>query len=366
MTLGWAAICLVAIDLSVSLLFSYPNSPKELHPNPIALYFDYGRSMEARLRRETRADPRATAPITKAGWYDPLIATERPPKPNGIEVTIYGMSHAMRLADALQKVSPRYQVRSVGAPGATMNWSYGAFLRDDDRTQSKAAVLAIMSSTLPQILSPAPMDWNTSFPLPYTADRFYIQGGQLKRVKPPYESFSSYARALNDPPNWRRAVEQFSRTDPFFNGFFFRASVLDNSVVARLIRRGLEQRRDRAWRTRVISGKGYDRNSEAVEVANRIIADFARNARRQHILPIIYIVDSFGYKDQLYRSLAATLKRDQIPYIASHDYIDPMDPTGYLPDSHFTAKNDIRLATALAQLLDKDLLRTSNPKAASG
>jgi len=355
-TFGWSVLCLLMLDVAINLLFAYPDDPKNLKPGGPALYFDYGRSMEGRLRRATRSDPSQTAPITLAGWYRPLTAVERPAKPGSAEVTIYGMSHAVRLADALQQVS-QYRVRSVGAPGASTNWSYGAFLRDNGVGRSKAAVLAIMSSTLPMILSPTPMDWNTSFAMPYTADRFFVEGGKLKRVLPPYESFEGYVHALNDPAAWNRALAQFSWTDPFYDPFLVRQSWLDDSTIVRVMRRAWSQRRDRSWRGRVLDAKGYDRNSEAVKVANAIIADFARQARHQGVIPVVYVVDSFGYDDQLYRALAGTLHREQIPFIASHDYVDPADPTGYLPDSHFTAANDRRLAVALAGLIDHELAK---------
>jgi hypothetical protein len=354
-TLAWALLWLVVLDIAVNIAFSYPSDPKNLTPGALPLYFDYGRSMEGRLRRSMRVDPAQTAPITLSGWYDPLEVSERPAKPGSAEVTIYGMSHAVRLANALQEVSPNYQVRSVGAPGASTNWSYGAFLRDEGNAKSRAVVLAIMSSTLPMILSPTPMDWNTSFAMPYTADRFVVTGQGLKRIRPPYESFEGYTRALYDPASWKAALAQFSRTDPFFDPLLVRGTWLDNSTVVRLLRRAWSQQRDRNWRTKVLTAEGYDPNSEPVRVANAIVADFARQARAKGMVPVIYVVDSFGYGDQLYRALASTLARDDIPYIATHDYVDPMDPRGYLPDSHFTEANDLRLARQLTRVLDTRL-----------
>ena len=351
-TLVWSLIWLVALDIALNLVFAYPDDPKELRPGPLELYFDYGRSMEGRLRRNTRADPAETAPITRAGWYDPLEAVERPAKSGSTEVTIYGMSHAVRLADALQEVAPKYHVRSVGAPGASTNWSYGAFLRDKGNGESSAVVLAIMSSTLPMILSPTPMDWNTSFPMPYTADRFIVKDSGLERIPPPYESFEGYVRALHDPVMWDDALAQFARTDPFFDPLLVRQSWLDESTLTRLLRRARSQWRDHQWRTGVLTAEGYDPDSEPVRVANAVIADFARQARAKDKVPVIYIVDSLGYGDQLYRALASTLAREDIPYIATHDFVGPMDPRGYLPDSHFTEKNDRRLARQMARLLE--------------
>ncbi len=352
----WVVIWLLVIDISVGLLFAYPSDPRETNPGAASLYFDYGRSMEGRLRRATRAYPDQSAPITTAGWYEPLEAGERLEKPGGVEVTVYGMSHAVRLAEALHEVSPRYEVRSIGAPGATTNWAYGAFLRDPKRAESEVAVLAIMSSTLPMILSPAPMNWNTSFALPYTADRYVLlKGGELQAIKPPYESFAEYVRTLNDPEAWEVALDQFAQTDPFFDPFLFRQTVFDNSTLFRLVRRAWSQKRDRAWREQVLTAQGYDPESEAVRTANAIVADFARKARREGILPVIYIVDSFGYGDQLSRSLSETLAKDSIPYISTHRVVDPSNPSGYLPDSHFTDRNDRKIASALERLIDREL-----------
>ncbi|MGX7953596.1 hypothetical protein ACWPM1_13670 [Tsuneonella sp. HG249] len=348
--LAWLAV----IDVAVGAAFAYPEDPRDTEPGALALYFDYGRSMEGRLRRATRTDPARTAPITLAGWYDPLIAVERPAGPGTTGVTMYGMSHAVRLADALPGVAPRYRVRSVGAPGATTNWSYGAFLRDRDRRESRVAVLAIMSSTLPMILSPTPMDWNTSFAMPYTADRFAIDGstGRLQRIAPPYDSFPEYVRTLEDTAAWEMALDRFARTDPFYDPLLVKATVLDNSVIVRLARRAWSQRRDHSWREGVLSAAGFAGNSEPVRVANAIVADFARQARADGILPVIYIVDSFGYRDQLTRSLEATLRRNRIPYLSSSQHVDPTRPNNYLPDSHFTDANDRVLAQALAELID--------------
>ena len=127
--LYWSLICLIFLDVLVGVAFQYPKNPRELNPGKLALFFDYGRSMEGRLKRATRVNRNETAPITLSGWYDPLEVVERPVKANGEVITVYGMSHAVLLADAVQAESNKYSVRSVGAPGATTNWAYGAFRR---------------------------------------------------------------------------------------------------------------------------------------------------------------------------------------------------------------------------------------------
>lgn len=358
---GWALLWLVVIDFAVGALFAYPDDPKDINPSPLALYFDYGRSMEGRLRRATRADPAASAPITQSGWYAPLQAVTRDAKPGATEVTVYGMSHAVRLAEALHEVAPNYVVRSVGAPGASMNWAYGAFLRDKGLANSKVAVLAVMSSTLPMVLSPAPMNWNTSFAMPYTADRFVMAPQGLKRIPPPYESFADYVATLDDPARWQAALATFRKTDPFYDPFLVQASWLDNSTIVRLVRRAWAQRRDQATRGDVLTARGYRADSEAVLVANGIVADFAKTARARGLVPVIYVVDSFGYGDQLSRALRETLVRDRIPFLSSSSLVDPGNPTAYLPDSHFTDANDRKLAQGLAAILDRELGAGQSP-----
>lgn len=353
--LGWAVLWLIVLDILAGVLFRYPSDPKDLNPGPLALYFDYGRSMEGRLRRATREDPDASAPITLAGWYDPLVDTERPAPAGAPRVTIYGMSHAMRLADALHMEAPELLVRSVGAPGATANWSFGAFRRDPERKQSDVAVLAIMSSTLPMILSPAPMDWNTSFAMPYTADRYVLREGQLRVITPPYESFASYVRTVEDPEAWGRALDQFARTDPFYDPLLVRETWLDNSTLVRLLRRGWSQRRDQQRRGQVLTANSYEPDSEALQVANAIISAFARQARAEGIVPVIYVVDNLGYGDQLSRALRATLDKERIPYLSSSRVIDPGNPAGYLADSHFTDANDRLLGRELAKIIQREL-----------
>lgn len=350
-TLLWALLWLAALDIGASIAFSFPQDIRSTDPGKLRLFFDYGRSMEGRLRRMTRADPAATAPITLAGWYRPLHAVERRAAPGSVPVTVYGMSHAVRLADALHVVSPRYAVRSVGGPGATTNWSFGAYRRDAAGRGSRVVVLAIMSSTLPQITSMTPMTWNVSFPLAYTQDRYILDGGRLRVIAPPYDSFAGYVATLDNPRKWAAALELFARYDPFYDPLMFRATWLDHSTLVRLARRAWINRRDRETAADVLTARGFNPDSEAVRLANAIIAEFAAMARRNGQVPVIYIVNNYGYGDQLHRALRATLERDNIPYLSSETVVDPNDPGNYLPDTHFTDANDRKLARALDAII---------------
>src|SRR5882724_1498450 len=97
----WICVSLVVIDVLINIVFAYPSDPKVTNPSRLRLYFEYGRSTEGQLSRMTRADRTQTAPITLSGWYDPLEVQEYPAESQNPIVTIYGMSHAIRLGRAL-------------------------------------------------------------------------------------------------------------------------------------------------------------------------------------------------------------------------------------------------------------------------
>jgi hypothetical protein len=353
LTLAWIVVWLIVIDVLVDVVFRYPSDPRVTNPGQLRLYFDYGRSAEAKLRRMTGLSRETSAPIALAGWYEPLKVQDAPARPGADIVTFYGMSHSVRLANALNRTSMRYAARSVGAPGATANWAYGAFQRDLGGGKSKAVVLSIMSANLPMIDTMTPYTWNVSFPMPYTEDRYYENDGRLTVVHPPYQSFDQYLATFRDPAKWNAARRIIADNDSMYDSFLVRESVLDHSAIVRLIRRAYEQRLERESRAQVFTRNGFNAGSEQVRVANGIVRDFAADARSHGLIPVIYIANNFGYSDWLYQALRRTLEREHIPYLNSAAVVSPTDPRGYLPDSHFTDANDLRLARALAAVIDR-------------
>jgi hypothetical protein len=352
-TLAWIIVWLIVLDVLVNIVFRYPADARVTNPSQLQLYFDYGRSAEAKLRRMTGNSAQTSAPITQAGWYQPIVVEDAPNRPGANVVTFYGMSHSVRLANALNRTSQRYAARSVGAPGATANWSYGAFQRDLGGGKSKAVVLSIMSANLPMIDTMSPMTWNVSFPMPYTEDRYYETNGRLIVVHPPFQSFDQYLATFHDPVKWAAARRIIAANDTMYDSFLIRESVLDHSSIVRLIRRAYEQRLERQARSQVFTRGGFNAASEQVRVANGIVRDFAADARSHGLIPVVFIANNLGYSDSLYRSLKGTLEAEHIPFLNSAAVVSPDDPRGYLPDSHFTDANDDRLARALAAVIDR-------------
>jgi len=349
----WFIICLVAIDLALNILFAYPKDPRT-PPSRLQAYFEYGRSTEGQLRRMTRPEKAQTAPITLSGWYNPLQVKEvTPKKPESPIVTIYGASHSVNLAIALERVSDRFTPRSVGGPGATSNWAYGAYLRDQGGGKSHAVVLTFQSSTLAMTPSLSPMTWNFASPMPYTSDRFLLEGNQLQVIHPPYTSFDDYVATSGDPQKWAAARDFFSQYDPLYNPWIFRETILDHSSLYRLAHRAYAQHTSRSIQHAVLDQSGFRADSESIRVARAIIHDFAVRARHAGSIPVIFLINDLGYSNYLFQALSPILHADNIPYLSSDAIVSPNDPRGYMPDSHFKPEIDDKLARELERIIEK-------------
>lgn len=349
----WAFLGLAAIDVIINLAFAYPKDPKVTEPSRLQLYFEYGRSAEGKLARMTRPNPSETAPITLSGWYDPSVPTERPSKSDVPVVTFYGASHTARLSEALGRTSHSFAPRLLAAPGATSNWAYGAYLRDQGRRKSRAVVLSFTSLNFPMISSFSPMMWSADMPMPYTADRFSLEGDHLKIIHPPYSSFDDYVKAFYNPAAWSSVLEFFAKNDPYYNPFIVRASILDHSALWRLFHRAQSQNALNKRQSSAVDHYRIRPDSEEVKLAHAIIREFARQARSEGMIPVIFIVNNLTYSDSLFKALLPALEADRVPYLSSHTIVSPSDPRGYLPDSHFTDEVDDRLAVALGEIIEK-------------
>jgi hypothetical protein len=347
----WTFLGLLMIDLFINYMFAYPNDPKFINPTRLQLYFEYGRTAEGQLARMTRQNRSETAPITLAGWYDPL-EVEGPSNANATIVTFYGASHTVKLARAFGRTSSRFSPRVVGAPGATANWSYGAYLRDRGGGKSRAVVLTFNSNNFAMISSFSPMIWSVDYPMPYTADRFYLAGDRLTVIHAPYASFDQYVKTFFDHARWSAALEFFAKNDPLYHPFAVRANILDHSSLWRLFRRARSQNMIKDLQRSVLDRSGFRSDSDEIKVAHAIIHEFATQVRSDGMLPVVYIVNNLGYSDNLFRALLPALNADKVPYLSSHTIVPPDDPRGYLPDSHFTDEFDDRLAAALGRIID--------------
>jgi hypothetical protein len=100
----------------------------------------------------------------------------------------------------------------------------------------------------------------------YVGDCFYLEGGQLKVIHAPYDSFEQYKQTFFNPTPWPAPVDFFAKNDPLYDSFIFGASLLDRSSLVRFARRAYNQNRSRSILHAVLDmlGSGASVHEDAV------------------------------------------------------------------------------------------------------
>jgi hypothetical protein len=356
--LGWSVIGLIAIDVGVNVFFSLPPDPR-VKPNRVQRYFDNGRSTEGKVRYLLGESEDAAHPILARGWLAPERLESEPARAGSGErrlIAVYGMSHARRLARAVSRVADDVAVRDVTAPAATPNWSYGAYRMDRPAHEADAAVLGILAYNVSKLSTTTAMTAYFDMAFPYGQPRYRVEQGRLQETLPFFRSADDFRAAFFDPDRWDQFRESLLQHDRYYDPFLFRESFLDRSAVVRALRRSYAGRlRQRLAATVYHPQTGFDASSEEIRVLREMVSEFARTARRDGVLPVVFVVNSLGFGDALYRSLLPVLTQLDVPTLSSHDFVSPNDPHGYRSDSHFHDATDDAMARALLELVERNL-----------
>src|SRR5205823_9438639 len=91
---------------------------------------------------------------------------------------------------------------------------------------------------------------------------------------------------------------------------------------------------------------------------------FAGSVRRDRKVPVVLLIHTRGSSDHLFKILADTLAAHDIPFVSTHAICSPSDPTNYIPDGHFTAECNQRIARVLADVISGRLPRRGRSRGA--
>jgi hypothetical protein len=355
----WFIFYLVLIDAMVNVLFHYPKDPRDVNPSYLQSYFDYGRSVEGKLQEMTRPSLEASAPRVSGGWYKSDKYRSLPTKASGkdkVLVALYGMSHTQCLWEAIQKLDKRFEIRGFMAAGAPPNWSYAAYEFDRGRHKADVVVLGILTDSVAPITATTGMTAFFDSSFPYTFPRYSVERGNLQTAYPPFSDAKGYLDYYFNKGKWSGYRGWLARNDKYYDPILFEASFCDHSAFFRLLRRAYSEE-EKARRLREVYTKaGFNEKSEEVVVLRAIVAEFAKSARDDGIVPIVYVVNSKGTGDSLFRILKPVLDAHHIPYLSTHVICPPDDPRVYLSEnSHFTPAKDIELAKEMIKIIGRKL-----------
>lgn len=343
---------LAILDLGANLLFARPADPR-VHPTTLQRYFDYGRSIEGKLRYLVRATDEASGPLAPAGWVttewdQPTVASS----PDGRLIAVYGQSMSHRVAHAIEALEPATTLRLLGGPGGPLGHTYELYRRDRHRHRAPVVVLGIVASGLRYLGALSTMGWGFEVPAPYTFPRWVMDGERLSSIQPVLDSLDDMRRALAEPAAWNELVEQMREHDLTFSPMLFESGISDHSAVLRCVKRAFGQIHQDRVTDRYWSAEGFKDTDGILTVARAILRQFAAEVRESGATPVVLLFHDRGYSDHLYQALSGVLLEERVPFVSTHEIAPADQQSTFVPDGHFQPEFDVEIARQVLALLE--------------
>lgn len=349
LSLAWMAL----FDFFLGFFFiGYEYNPQKSKLNN---YFCYGISTKRKLIEMLGQKDSERADIVRAGWYEEAFNSNHL---NGGHcdyiLAIYGMSFTDRIANELKSIEPSVCVRTLDGPGAPLSHSYYMYLRDRDAKKADIAVMGILASSLPGVLTVSHMTASFERPGAHFYPRYRVDNGALISTDAPVSSTDQLRAILRDQVRERELIAFLSKEDCFFSKLVFGHSWADYSMSARFLRRAYGQHFVNE-KTKAVYRNGKFVNNEVIEVGQQLVKGFVEMAETDGAVPVIILINDRGYANSLDPIFGPYLKEHNIGLISTSDYINSKDLSNFQPDGHFSPKNDRLLAKALLRLIKKDI-----------
>lgn len=351
-------LCLVVFDLAAGFAIGTPYGSTPMKLSQFARYFEYGRSTEGKVRAMIGAEGAVPPPLAQAGWIaPPADQPERPGEGQNLLVAVYGMSFAANIAKYMQEQDKRIAVRMAGGPGATLSHSYAMYAADRGRHEARVVVLGILASSLPALMTISHMTWNFEEPSPHFYPRFAVSGGKLTQYSPSVNSLAQLQSAVRDASRWRSLTAELSAHDAFYDPLVFKSWSMDESVLARISRRGWGQRSKRENIERFHNASGFTNELDLIDVTHALVKTFISQVHSEGKLPVVLAINDQGYADHLHKVLAPIAADDSIVYFSTHELAPASDSGSFVRDGHFIAAKDRLMGRKLVELLNDRLGR---------
>src|SRR5262249_21750049 len=125
-------------------------------PEKVVSFFEYGESIEAKLRRMVGLTSTPALPFAPVGFLEPGPGGDLPAAPepgDDLLVASYGMSFSNDVTQALTEVAPAITARFVAAPSAPASHAYAAYTVDRGRHKADVVILGVLASSVPGLLT---------------------------------------------------------------------------------------------------------------------------------------------------------------------------------------------------------------------
>lgn len=354
-TLLWTVGLLAVIDMAVGWTFQLPVDPRQ-KPSMMQRYFDYGRSIEGKLRHQTGPTPDRDAPMLQAGWLTKECGGEAATPAGQFGVDLYGMSFSSKIAAEMTKLDPGVTVHSFAGPGASPNFSFACFQhrRATGRELAPVQIFSVLASSLPRLQTVSGLTTSFEEPAPFTYPRYRVgAGGRLLETAPGVQTADEFHAILADPVRWQAYLDHLAAQDAFYQPWLIRADIFDHSVIGRMIRRAWGQQHKRALVAALRADEGFAGAPEIPQVLGAILRDFAANARKAGARPVVLLIEDQGIGTALSKVAGPMLAADGIEFLATSTIASPRDTQNFITDGHFTAPVSVKIARALLTMLGR-------------
>jgi hypothetical protein len=347
-------VSLVALDVAVDIVFGLPADP-QAPATTMETYFDYGRSVEGKLRRMVAVDATHDAPIIEAGWLAHDCSRSETIPAGKIGIDMYGNSFSEYIGSFMEKIDPAISIEYFGGPGAPPSHSYACFVMRDEarKTTAPIQVIGVLGSSMRRMLTISGVTTTVEQPQPFTYPRYSIgPDGRLVAYSASIQSVDELRTALQERAKWRQFNDELATMDAFYAPEMMSENIADRSVLLRMMRRAWGQRVIRDRTASLHAETGFSGAPEIASVARAILKDFAKRARAAGQRPIVILIEDHGFGGLLSAVLSSTLKENHIEFIATGEFVRADDPYNFVPDGHFTPVMFLKIARAVLQLVD--------------
>lgn len=351
----WTMGAMILLDVSVGFAFRPPLDPRQTSSS-LQTYFDYGRSIEGKLRRQVGSTAEQDAAIVEAGWLAKKCDIATSNTVGKLTFDIYGMSFSDQIADQMVRLDPGVAGQSFDGPSAPLNHSYACFVHRVEAKLNHASIqiLGILASSIRRMETISGLTTSFEGPQPFTYPRYSLTpDGNLMDYSPSITTQEDLRATLANPLKWRAFLDELATYDDFFEHRLFQADVFDQSVLARMIRRAWGQQ---VLRTRTTALRAHDGFSGAPDIApvlRAMLIDFAIRTHRAGEHPIIILIEDQGYGGTLSAIAAPALEVNHIDFITTSTIASPDDPSNFMSDGHFTPAANEKIARAVLALLGR-------------
>jgi hypothetical protein len=349
----WTLVALILIDAVVGRVFRMPADPRQT-PSPLQAYFNYGRSIEGKLRFEVGAGAAQDTPVIDAGWLPGDCDVPSRFAHDKLSVDVYGMSFSNQIADQMALLDSGLAIQNYGGPGAPLSHSYACFTRRISANVPIAPVqiVGVLASSVIRMHTISGLTTSFEGPQPFTYPRYSLEpGGQLKGFFPSIQTRADLSRALNNPPEWQAFLSELASHDAFYAPVIVQSDLLDYSVLGRIVRRALGQRwvRDR---TAALLGAGdFAGAPDIPPLLRALLVDFAEKARAKGARPIVILIEDRGYGGVLSTMLVPALDAKRVEFLATSAVASSDDSANFLADGHFKTAINAAIARRLLDVL---------------